>query len=514
MAIEFSLAKNGEKTCSLNGLFFHSKYNPQNEGNIFAQGIEADFSPTVIILISPALGYCAQPLRQRFPHTKLVAVEFTREFSEARSLFDEYFVVEEENSHEVCEKIFFSMGEEKIFLSLPVFWAPSAKIFAEKVQKFLPTLRQLYELTKTAVATRSNFAKVWLKNSFRFFITAKNPILPKKTNLPVLITASGTTLEKSIEAIGRYKNCFFIIALSSAVEVLLENQITPDLILTTDGGFWAKMHLNPKKILDKKIPVAMSCESAVFGSLLEKNPIVPLDYGDDCCKLFACTDFPRMKAMRNGTVSGTAVDFALKLTSSTLFVCGMDLSTESYRGKMGVPAHTLPNNLEAQNEVYDHRLKPMSTRLFASSAGSAHSLEIYARWFEQLPKKEKSRIVRIKTGGDEFFRHIDGIKEENWEDFENKFSFSASEKDNLFFSPEKISAAKIRRELTSFLKKTEAAFLKAEQGASLSEEENGLLSLVDYGLFLQLKKQRRDSEYTAQAVKTLLAKLKGELQKF
>ena len=513
MAVEFSLAKNGEETCSLNGLFFHSGYNPQREGAAFVQEISADFHPSVIIVISPALGYCAQPLRQRFPGAKLVAMEFTEEFSKVKSLFDEYFVINGENSREVCQKIFFSLGEEKIFLSLPVVWGPSGKIFAEKIQAFIPHLRQLYEMTKTAVATRANFTEVWLKNSFKFFMNVKRVILPQKTDLPVLIVASGVTLEKSLEEIRRYEKSFFVIALSSAVEVLLTNGIRPDLIFTTDGGFWAKMHLNPKIILEKQIPVAMSCEAAVFGDLRDKGMILPLNYGDDCCELFETTDFPHVRALRNGTVSGTALDFALKVSSASVFICGLDLSEENYRGKNGVPSHALPNILEAQNQMGDNRLQPLSTRLYASSVGSGLSLEIYAQWFDGLGEREKSRIVRIKSGKDKFFRHIPNIKEENWEDFGKKPFGSNGEKGNLFSSPQKIDRKKVIQGLWDFLKKGEGAFLKAEQGMELTEEEMRRLSSVDYGLSLQLKKSGTKSDGTPRG-KSLIGKLKRETEKF
>ena len=179
---------------------------------------------------------------------------------------------------------------------------------------------------------------------------------------------------------------------------------------------------------------------------------------------------------------------------------------------MGIHSHTLPNNLESQNEIFDNRLKPLASRLYASALGSKNSLEIYARWFENLPAIIKSRLIRIKSASDTLFRPIAGIKEENWEDFQRNFSFTATVKKDLFRPVGKIHKDEIQDGLKNFLENTENAYKKAMEKESLSSEEKFFLKQVDYGLFLQQEKGLTSSDDRNTATtEFLFKKLKDEI---
>ena len=89
-----------------------------------------------------------------------------------------------------------------------------------------------------------------MKNVYNFIKYAKN-IYSTNLNpkMPVLIVASGPSLKNILEFIKTNQNNFFIICCSSAIKSLINNSITPDFCISTDGGFWAKTHL---KVLLKK----------------------------------------------------------------------------------------------------------------------------------------------------------------------------------------------------------------------------------------------------------------------
>ena len=69
-SLVFESSKAGELTCSFQGKYLHSKYNPTNEGEKFAAGIKADFSPLCVFILEPALSYCAPFLKKRFPKAR------------------------------------------------------------------------------------------------------------------------------------------------------------------------------------------------------------------------------------------------------------------------------------------------------------------------------------------------------------------------------------------------------------------------------------------------------------
>ena len=80
--------------------------------------------------------------------------------------------------------------------------------------------------------------------------------------MPVLVCASGPSLNCCIKIIKQFEDKLFIICLSSALSVLIKNNIIPDLVFSTDGGYWAGEHLKHLK-KNKDIPLAVSCEAFV-----------------------------------------------------------------------------------------------------------------------------------------------------------------------------------------------------------------------------------------------------------
>ena len=76
ISITFSNAKNGSKTCSLNGVPLHSNYNPEREAQQFVDSVDADFLPSCIFVTEPAHSYCVQPVKESFTGSKKSAVRY------------------------------------------------------------------------------------------------------------------------------------------------------------------------------------------------------------------------------------------------------------------------------------------------------------------------------------------------------------------------------------------------------------------------------------------------------
>ncbi|WP_191014377.1 6-hydroxymethylpterin diphosphokinase MptE-like protein [Treponema zioleckii] len=416
MTFDFKDARNGAKTCSYNGKFLHSAYNPQSEGEKFVQNLKADFLPSLVIIIGPALSYCATYLRKRFPKATLCAIHFSEkfknDFSETDALRDKVFYYSENSNF--AESLLFYFGEEKLCSCIIFDWIASRNIFPEKSDKIWLELKSAILKSRDIIGTRSYFSKRWLKNTLIFCAEIKKCALLQKTDLPIIICASGPSLKSSISKIKEYRKSFFLIAVSSAYRPLLENGIKPDLVISTDGGYWAKMHLNYPGKKKSKIAedfFALSTESAVPKNIFEENLILPLCYDDGIGSIFlkSC-GIPYMPAARNGTVSGTALEFALSLTSGKIYFCGLDLAPA--KGFQ----HTQPNALEGNSAKSDFRIKNKESRLAASQFSSNGSLEIYRNWFITNSKKFCERFFRLS---DDFsFAYTLGkIKDLNWNQF-------------------------------------------------------------------------------------------------
>lgn len=420
MEFTFQLAKNNEQTVLVNNYFLHSSYNPSKEAERIVENLDVPFTPENIIVIEPALSYCAKYLKNKFPASKLYALRICNNFSEYDSLFDKtinYF------QHKEAFEAYLSniFNEEQLLKTYIFSWKSSENVFSEDFKNIYNSLSNALNKAKTLLVTRQYFEKKWLINSIKFIKYAKSFVkISGKINKPVLIVSSGPSLKNYIFTIKENRTKFFIICLSSAVSVCSYYNIIPDLYMTTDGGFWAGQHL---KKLNKNIPIAIPTEAFIPSFVYSNNKILPLDYQDSLINEYIKqTDLQTFFAERNGTVTGTALKFALSLNELPVFLCGVDMSSgKGYQ-------HSQPNELEINNSLKDFKIKNKQTRLIPGEF-SIDSLNIYKEWFQKLNcqnrliyrliEKPNNTLGSIKdTSISDFITIVSNLPEDN-----NNFTF-------------------------------------------------------------------------------------------
>jgi hypothetical protein len=86
---------------------------------------------------------------------------------------------------------------------------------------------------------------------------------------------------------------------------------------------------------------------------------------------------PRQVLPQRGTVTATALDFALRCTNDGVFLAGMDLSNRD------IKTHARPNALDRFKEDKAGRLDPWYSQAFvrAGQISASGSHRVYAEWF-------------------------------------------------------------------------------------------------------------------------------------
>ena len=413
MQIDFLESKDGSKTFSADGMFYHSSYSPVKEAQRFIDSSLFPYTPKVIFLLEPGINYFSDAIKQKFNDCKVVCVRFFDQRFEDEDSWD--LVIQPGKTQGLSQLLINTFGEELLLSSTVLLWKPAESLFKDNIKDFITQYKAVLESCKILLVTRQFFEKKWLINSCNFVVHAKNFINPEvKTKLPVVVCASGPSLEPCIEVIKACRKSVFVLCLSSAVSVLAQNGITPDLILSTDGGYWAGEHL---KLLKKNsdIPLAVPCEAFIPKSILLKNKILPLCYDDQssfiCSEILNKAGLYSFKALRNPTVSGTALYLAKSITSGQVFFCGLDLA-----GAKGFQ-HTQPNELEKNNELNDSRIKSKETRISRSRYNS-DSLQIYRDWFSSLAQNEVQNVYRVIQKGTQ--SSLGNIKDIDSDEFANE----------------------------------------------------------------------------------------------
>ncbi len=396
MDVTFKNSKDGNLTCTKGNISLHSSFNPIKEAERFVESISSSFLPSYIVMTGSCLGYASSFLRQRFPAAKLVSIQYSKSFAEYDDKWDKAFVLDEDSDAKLLEEELFSViGEEKLFSTLFISWKPSEKAWPDLASSLWKSFKELLSKAESIISTRNYFNKRWFINSVKFFIKTQKICLPQKTDKPIIVTASGPSLASAMPFLKENRGAYILLSASSSLLPLLENDIIPDFCISTDGGWWAKKHLEPLLRKNISIPLIIPPEAASPGAILSNIPIVPLNYGDFPGSLFfQATDMPYVMGERNGTVSGTAAVLALSMTSGNVFFCGLDLAvSKQYQ-------HTQPNALEIINSQKDDRLHPLETRCASSSFSGSASLSIYRNWFATRGDSFYKRVFRLVTAND------------------------------------------------------------------------------------------------------------------
>lgn len=392
MDIEYLVAKNNQKTFKYQNTFYHSAYNPLSEAERFFNSILDTLQetiPSIIFLVEPGLNYLPSLIRTRFPNTKIVLISLINKLERfidkqpSNKIYDYQF----EFTPDLENKLILSFTEEQLINSKLFCWPQTKTIFNDKIDSIFTFYKNIMEYSKTVLITREYFESKWLINSCYFFKYLNKIVIPQNIDKPIVIAASGPSLKKVIPLLKQNRENYILFALSSAILPLINNQLIPDICISTDGGFYAQRHLN---ILHKyEIPLILSPESFVNKQLLKILKIIPINYLDGLSSnLFIDTKINYLNANRNGTVSGTALELALNLTNNKIFFCGLDLQNSNGFN------HTQPNQLEMDKCIFDTRIKTKETRICPSSFTKFNSsLAIYRQWFCNY--SNTNRIYRI-----------------------------------------------------------------------------------------------------------------------
>ena len=427
MTITIQPSKNGENTALADGHFLHSNYAPIKEAQRFVDNIKLPYNPKILIILEPGLSYISSFLKKRFPEIKIGVIRYDKFFTDYNAGFDFVLNYFEISDFETYLESFFS--EEDLLSTLFISWPASSQIFKECENKIWPSIKAAMERAKTLLITRQYFEKKWLINCITFLSNLKKIIsFNGKIEKDILIISSGPSIKPFINYIKENKDKFFIISLSSAISLCIKYNLKPDLCMTSDGGYWAGEHL--KKLRLNDIPLAVTNEAFCPKAILQNNTILPLSYCDGISKeITEASGLNCKEAVRNGTVSGTALLFAARYGCKNIYMAGLDMAAQ--KGFQ----HFQPNELELNASAFDNRIKNKESRLTRSQLTNG-SLDIYKNWFCNNDLKLNNRKVYRLIEKENKKNSLGWIKDLSLNDFSNLTKNLPQDKEKIFYSQE------------------------------------------------------------------------------
>ena len=394
-------------------LSLHSGYNPVKEAERYIESLSLNGNIRFFILIEPGLGYITRPIKKRFPGARIIALhagEYTgiqgEEKPEAEWFPGNGITVQDFLESEIPDT---DASEIRI-----IEWRPALSVYGSAYLTLMEEAAGFIKRADAGFRTTKAFGRIWFKNFFKNLKIIRNLIYPNPFSLPLVVTGAGPGLEESIPLIKKeyHKSPFFILSVSSSVEALKAENIIPHMVISTDGGGWARFHLltvfrNGKTSghetfqsnLYRPEVLSGACQSlltaamtAALPSQTEAIPFLPLSDGSLWQTLILKgLGIPFIPIPQRGTVSASALDLAFILSGGNIFIAGMDLRNKD------IQSHARPYGLDRFLEEKEGRMNPYYSETYRRSSllNAGGSFGIYASWFNKQLSAYPKRLYSL-----------------------------------------------------------------------------------------------------------------------
>jgi hypothetical protein len=368
-------------------LKLHSRYDPQGEARRYIEALKIDPDINCFILIEPGIGYMIPVLQKNHPNSKIVVLHADASFRELPDAFTgdaAWYADSKAGVQEFLEAEVPLDGSVRI-----VEWRPSLNVYGDKILAIVHESAEFIKRLEAGRRTGAFFGKRWMRNFFRNMDLFQKTIVYRKMNIPIVIIGSGPGLEEVIPQICAQRENIFVLAASSSLAALAARGIAPDMVISTDGGPWALLHLHSffRHLTSKRVILALSL-CAAAPSQCSGIPLLAINDGSLWQGIaLNAAGIPSVLIPQRGTVTACALELALELSGGNIFLAGMDLSVSDIR------SHARPNAFDPLLFGGASRLQPVYNQYFIRSGAikAGKSLDVYAAWFKtrlgSLPKR-------------------------------------------------------------------------------------------------------------------------------
>lgn len=280
-------------------------------------------------------------------------------------------------------------------------WRPSVNHYGEAYVKLLSQVVEFIKRAEAGKRTVSVFGRRWVRNFFRNLRIVRQTVLYKTADIPVIITGSGPSLEEALPVIRNMREGSLILSASSSIMALAHGSVSPDIVITTDGGPWALKHIYPyfRNAAGTAGSAIAANLCAALPSQCVNAPLLIISDGSFWQSVILHElDIPSVIVPQRGTVTASAVELAILLSAGNIFLAGMDLSVRDIR------THARPYSFD--HLLFDRagRFSPVYSQSFVRSRliQQGGGLGIYAAWFKNRLASWQRKIFSIGENNEIF----------------------------------------------------------------------------------------------------------------
>ena len=320
----------------------HSKIDPERE----AESFRDRFDPArydVLIVLGAGLGYHLIPLKERINEYSVVilidiltGIEAAIDRNPLTSflLTSPRFLFVRGKSPEDVDRILSDIIDMDNIRGISVLEHPaSVRIFDDYYGVIKKSIDKMITIKAGNKATRQAFGARYVRNILVNFGMLDNArpvcdLFGAFKRYPAVIAGSGPSLEINIEMLRRYQDRIFIIAVDSAIPVLQQKGVLPDIIISIDPQPYVYEHFLNYKPGNAIHVLSITSHPSILKQLngfisLNSHPFSQLA-SEACGGSIGSVD------SSTGTVAGDAVNLCARCGFSIIGVTGIDFSFSDF----------------------------------------------------------------------------------------------------------------------------------------------------------------------------------------
>ena len=391
-------AKSGKISARSEDRIIHSKYDPVREARRFVD--ERLKNPTTsVILLGAGLGYAYEAVKRRIPEAKIIAVSYSKE------LYDNFVKSCSDSCIYLQDNSFFYRNLVNLLLpsdldGLSVLeWPVLAELYPEKSLGAHEIIHRVLKQLHADLVTTSHFGRRWVTNCIENYLSLDTVSMPPAEwkGFPLVIAASGPSLGSQIDLLTNFRDRYVLWALPSSLTALDEAGIVPDLVISTDAGFYSRFNFH---YLSKVPPAVASPLSAIPIRSLAGFRRVLLHQTTFFESTFIEGSVPYFYRIgENGTAAGSALETALIAGFSRIIFAGLDLAFYD------IQEHVKPHPFDIFLLTASGRTAPHSHKVFSRAfelsdrsegiSRGSYAYTIYASWFDTVVPSLKVSVSRL-----------------------------------------------------------------------------------------------------------------------
>lgn len=334
----------------------HSRYDPEREAFRFVESEIGGSKPSHVVLLGPCLDYLTPAVRLILPGARIVAVQYSAIFDrEAVGRADLTWVPDCGRSLDAF--LDSALDEDAISGVAVLEWDAASRTFPDEALAARTAVKASLDRLASSTATVKASGRRWIANACAGFLLVERAWEPERSSVPVLVAAAGPSLRPSLLSLLATETAFATIAVSSALAACRSAGVEPDLVVSTDGGYWSRFHLYP--LAAKPSALASPLTALPSSAIYRVSGLMPLDQGSFAEAELLPRLCPATAVPPHGTVSGTAIRLAARLSDGPIVVAGLDLAS------FGELEHARPHGFDALLEGRALRLAPLEAIAWA-----------------------------------------------------------------------------------------------------------------------------------------------------